>query len=204
MKNCVSIILKTNQIVIKVNENASREEIIRDLKSKLPELKKFYKEEKTPILVTGKILKIAEMNEIQELIKKEIKVKVDFDSPNSLGLHGIKKVFKKDIATSETKFYKSSLRSGQKVEFEGSIVILGDVNGGAEVLASDNIVVLGTLRGLAHAGANGNSEAIIAAHLIETPQIRIANVIKERSREEVDDQIVTYAYIDDNNEITLE
>ena len=58
---------------------------------------------------------------------------------NELGLYGIKKSFNKEIATSETKFYKGSIRSGQKMEFEGSLVILGDVNAGAEVLAEDNV-----------------------------------------------------------------
>ena len=86
--------------------------------------------------------------------------------PKGLGLHNIKRTFKREIAVSETKFHRGSLRSGQKLETEGSLVILGDVNSGAEVIASDNIVVLGALRGLAHAGAKGNEQAIIAARLI--------------------------------------
>ena len=122
---------------------------------------------------------------------------------NELGLYGIKKSFNKEIATSETKFYKGSIRSGQKMEFEGSLVILGDVNAGAEVLAEDNvvIVVLGTLRGLAHAGAKGNKEAIIAAASIESAQIRIADIVKEIEREDnVEDtrEIKTYAYVEEN------
>jgi septum site-determining protein MinC len=51
-------------------------------------------------------------------------------------------------------------------------------------MASDNIVVLGALRGLAHAGAKGNKQAIIAAGLIDTVQIRIANIVKEIDRDE--------------------
>ena len=46
-------------------------------------------------------------------------------------------------------FIGGSLRSGQRVEFEGSLVILGDVNAGAEVVAGENVVVVGILRGLA-------------------------------------------------------
>ena len=53
----VSINLKKNEILIKLNENSEQEDIIGALKKKLPELKKLYKEEKTPIKVTGKILK---------------------------------------------------------------------------------------------------------------------------------------------------
>ncbi len=184
MKNCVSINLKKNEIVIKLNDNATQMEIIESLKKKLPELKKLYKDEKTPITVTGKVLKNREIDEIQALIKSKIDVEIDFDMPKSLGLSSIKKTFEKEIAISETKFHRGSLRSGQKLESDGSLVILGDVNSGAEVMASDNIVVLGALRGLAHAGAKGNKQAIIAAGLIDTVQIRIANIVREIDRDE--------------------
>lgn len=184
MKNCVSINLKQNQIVIKLSDDAEHMEIVEALKKKLTELKKLYKDEKTPIMVTGKILKNKEIDEIQELIKSKIDVEIDFDMPKSLGLHSIRRTFEKEIAVSEAKFHKGSLRSGQKIESEGSLIIIGDVNSGAEVMASDNIIVLGALRGLAHAGAKGNKQAIIAAGLLDTVQIRIANVVREIDRDE--------------------
>lgn len=202
--SCINVFLKTDQIILKIKDRATLEDIMSELKTKLPELKKFYQEEKTPILVTGKVLKSVEMDEVGKAIDKVLKVKVEFDTPRFVGLHMIKKNFKKDIETSETKFFKSPLRSGQKVEFEGSVVVLGDVNAGAEIIAEDNIVVLGNLRGMAHAGAKGNEKAVIAAHSIESPQIRIASIIKERTREEVDSQLVAYAYVGDNNEIVME
>lgn len=183
-RNCVSINLKKDEIVIKLSEAAEQSEIIEALKKKLPELKKLYKDAKTPIKVAGKILKNKEIDEIQELIKGKIDVEIDFDMPKSLGLHSIKKAFEREIAISETKFHRGSLRSGQKLETEGSLVIIGDVNSGAEVMASDNIVVLGALRGLAHAGAKGNKQAIVAAGLLDAVQIRIANIVKEIDREE--------------------
>mgnify|MGYP004571877759 FL=1 len=180
----ISINLRKDEIVIKLNESAAQEQIVEGLKKKLTELKKIYKDEKTPIRVTGKILKNKEIDEIQELIKSKIDVEIEFDSPKGLGLSNIKKTFEKEIATSETKFHRGSLRSGQRLETEGSLVILGDVNSGAEVIASDNIVVLGALRGLAHAGAKGNKQAIIAAGLFDAVQVRIANVVKEINRDE--------------------
>lgn len=180
----ISINLRKDEIVIKLNESATQERIVEGLKKKLTELKKLYKDEKTPIRVTGKILKNKEIDEIQELIKSKIDVEIEFDSPKGLGLSNIKKTFEKEIATSETKFHRGSLRSGQRLETEGSLVILGDVNSGAEVIASDNIVVLGALRGLAHAGAKGNKQAIIAAGLFDAVQVRIANVVKEINRDE--------------------
>ena len=203
MKNCVSINLKKNEILIKLNDDAEQSEIIYSLRKKLPELKKMYKDEKTPIKVTGKILKNKEIDQIQELIKKYIDVEIDFDMPKSLGLSNIKRTFNKEIAVSETKFHRGSLRSGQKMESEGSLVILGDVNSGAEVMASDNIVVLGALRGLAHAGAKGNKQAIISAGLLDTVQIRIANIVKEIDRDE--EPLHKQAYVSViNDEIVIE
>jgi len=183
-RSCININLKRDEILIKIDEYSEQKEIIEALRKKLPELKKFYKEEKNPIKVTGKVLKNKEIDEIQNLIKEKIDVEIDFDMPKSLGLSGIKKTYNKEIATSETKFHRGSLRSGQKLEVEGSVVIIGDVNSGAEVVASDNIVVLGALRGLAHAGAKGNKQAIVAAGLFDAVQIRVANIVKEIVRDE--------------------
>ena len=203
MKNCLTINLKKDEIIVKINEKATQKEIIECLKKKIEDLKKLYKDEKTPINLTGKVLKNKDMEEVQEIIKEILYVKINCESPKILGLHGIKKAFSKEIETSETKFFRGSLRSGQKEEYEGSIVILGDVNGGAEVIASENIIILGSLRGLAHAGAKGNKEAIIAANQIECPQIRISNIIKEVEREEIA-MTKKYAYINEDNEIILE
>lgn len=184
MTRCISINLRKNEVVIKIDENAEYSKVIESIKKKMVALKKLYKDEKTPIRVTGRILKNKEMDEIQAIIKENIDVDIDFDTPKTLGLHSIKKAFSQDISISETKFHRGSLRSGQKMEAEGSLVILGDVNSGAEVMASENIVVLGTLRGLAHAGANGNKGAVIAAGLLDAVQLRIANVVKEINRDE--------------------
>ena len=204
MSRCINIYFKKDSIVLKIREDAKSNEIYRELNEKLPDLKEFYKEEKTPILVTGKILKRAEIDNIQKMIQSIIKVKVDFDSPRTLGLHDIKRTFKKDIEISETKFYKGSIRSWQRMEFEGSIVIIGDVNDGAEVIAEDNIAIVGNLRGMAHAGAKGNEKAIIAANIIESPQIRIASVIRERERKEIETESYSYAYINDDGLIEME
>ena len=203
MRNPVGINMKKDEIIVRISEGAEYKEIIECLNKKIPALKKLYKTEKTPILVMGKVLKNKEINEIKEIIQSNIDVEVNFDSPKVLGLHGIKRTFEKEINNSETMFHRGSLRSGQKIEFEGSLVILGDVNAGAEVIAGENIVILGVLRGLAHAGAKGNKKAIIASNLIESPQIRISNVIKEIEKDELE-QNYRCAFIDDNNEIIME
>ncbi len=202
LKDNIFIYLKRNEIIIKIPEDLEQKQIINSLIKKLPELKNLYKNEKTPIKVVGKILKNKEIDEIKNLIKEKIDVDIDFDMPKTLGLSSITRTFNQEVAISETKFHRGSLRSGQKIETEGSIVIIGDVNSGAEVIASDNIVVMGKLRGLAHAGAKGNKNAIIVAGILDTVQIRISNVVKEIDRDE--DTIHKQAYvsiIDENIEI---
>ena len=96
-----------------------------------------------------------------------------------LGLHAIKKTFQANTEISETKYIGNSIRSGQKEEYPGSIVVCGDVNPGGEVVAGGNVIVVGSLRGLAHAGANGNMMAMISANSIDVTQIRIGNLVKE-------------------------
>ena len=198
MSNCVSINLKRNEIIINIAEDAEQKKIITELTKKLPDLKKLYRDEKTPIKIVGKVLKNKEIDEIQDLIKEKINVEIDFDMPKSLGLSSITRTFKQEVAISETKFHRGSLRSGQRIETEGSIVIIGDVNSGAEVIASDNIVVVGNLRGLAHAGAKGNKNAIIAAGRLDSVQLRISNIVKEIDRDEEIAHKQAYIFVQDD------
>jgi septum site-determining protein MinC len=70
-----------------------------------------------------------------------------------------------------------TLRSGYSLHKQGHIVIIGDVNPGAEVVATGNVVVWGRLRGLVHAGANGDDHAIVCALDLSPTQLRIAGRI---------------------------
>lgn len=76
-----------------------------------------------------------------------------------------------------TLLIRRHMRSGQRIRYNGNVVVLGDVNPGAEIEAAGDIVVMGTLRGLAHAGANGDPERIIAAFRLQATQLRIAQHI---------------------------
>ncbi len=152
---------------------------------------------------------------IAKLKRKDVKTmargkhsKEETNGTKELGLHIIEKSFNRKIEETVTKLHNGSLRSGNKLEFEGSIVVLGDINAGAEVIAEDHIIVLGAIRGLAHAGAKGNKRALIAANSIEAPQIRIANIVKEMERPEGHEEletipIKTRAYVA-GNEIIVE
>ncbi len=70
-----------------------------------------------------------------------------------------------------------TLRSGRCVRHPGHVVIIGDVNPGAEVVAGGNIVVWGRLRGVAHAGAEGDEAAVVCALDLSPMQLRIAGHI---------------------------
>ena len=72
-------------------------------------------------------------------------------------------------------FYRGTLRSGQTLETESSIVIIGDVNPGAQVISRGNIVVLGCCMGNIYAGASGNAGCFAAALTMKPMQVRIAD-----------------------------
>lgn len=78
---------------------------------------------------------------------------------------------------SRTVILAHNLRAGFRGEYRGSVVVLGDVNPGSELVAGGDVIVLGALRGVVHAGASGNPEAIVWARPIASPQIRLAGAL---------------------------
>ena len=74
-------------------------------------------------------------------------------------------------------FQSRTLRSGTRIEFPGHVVVLGDVNPGAEIVAEGNVIVWGRLRGMVHAGAKGNRKAVICALDLSPTQLRIADEV---------------------------
>ena len=82
-----------------------------------------------------------------------------------------------EISSQTGQFYKGTLRSGQMLESESSIIILGDINPGAKVIAKGNVIILGSLKGNIYAGANGNEDAFVVALEMAPIQIRIGDTI---------------------------
>ena len=74
-------------------------------------------------------------------------------------------------------FIRRTLRSGQKVKHPGHIIVLGDVNPGAEIIAGGSIIVWGRLRGVVHAGAQGDADTVVCALNLSPTQLRIADRI---------------------------
>jgi septum site-determining protein MinC len=77
----------------------------------------------------------------------------------------------------DTLFLRRTVRSGQAIHHASNIVILGDVNPGAEVIASGDIIVWGVLRGMVHAGYPNNENAIVCSLLLAPVQLRIAHLL---------------------------
>lgn len=69
------------------------------------------------------------------------------------------------------------VRAGFRGEYRGSVVILGDVNPGAEIVAGGDVIVMGALRGVVHAGFGGHADAIVWARPIASAQIRIGDAV---------------------------
>lgn len=82
-----------------------------------------------------------------------------------------------DVDGEQAVLIRRTLRSGQSVRHPGHVVILGDVNPGAEVVAGGNVVVWGKLRGVVHAGAAGDHEAVVCALDLAPTQLRIGSHI---------------------------
>ena len=85
---------------------------------------------------------------------------------------------KHEVITDDTAlFINKTLRSGKRVEFPGHVVVMGDVNAGAEIIADGNVIVWGRVRGMIHAGAKGNRSASICALDLSATQLRIADEV---------------------------
>ena len=70
-----------------------------------------------------------------------------------------------------------TVRSGQRYHFNGTIIVIGDVNPGAELVADGDVIVWGKLRGVVHAGAAGNEDAFVGALVLAPTQLRIGKLI---------------------------
>jgi septum site-determining protein MinC len=81
------------------------------------------------------------------------------------------------VAENIALFINKTLRSGKRVEFPGHVVVMGDVNAGAEIVADGNVIVWGRVRGMIHAGAKGDRSATICALDLSATQLRIADEV---------------------------
>ena len=97
---------------------------------------------------------------------------------------------------SKTNFHQGTVRSGEYLESPGDLLILGDVNPGAQVSAEGNIIIWGRLLRIAHAGNKGNSKATISALQLRPVQLRIAQKVARGPKEKLQLGLAEQARID--------
>ncbi|HEX5563740.1 MAG TPA: septum site-determining protein MinC [Sporosarcina sp.] len=87
------------------------------------------------------------------------------------------------VLENQSETYIGIVRSGQVVKADGDLVVIGDVNPNGRVVAAGSIYILGRLKGIAHAGATGNEEAVIAASWLEATHLMIADKLETMTDE---------------------
>ncbi len=152
--------------------------LCEQLEKKVVEAGKFFDHVKTAMAFKGRDFTAAEEEELLKIIAKHATMDITFVKTENNELKELSELLAKEMSPSNlTKFHRGSLRNGQKIEFDGSVVVVGDVNPGAEIKAGGNIIVLGQLKGMAHAGCKGMTEAFVTAIFMAPVQLRIADII---------------------------
>ncbi|SIS36651.1 septum site-determining protein MinC [Salimicrobium flavidum] len=183
-------------LILHLDDQCDFEEILTELKGKLSE---HITTDEAPLIRVSIELGYRYIHPYQEEILKEIVreqqhlVVEEIDS----------KVMTKEVALEWEKdrditAISQTLRSGQVIDVKGDLLVIGDVNPGGTVRASGNVFVLGKLFGVAHAGSEGWTRAVIAASYLEPSQLRIADKIsRSPDQEEVDGGYMECGFIDE-------
>lgn len=175
-------------IYIYVKEG-SFQKIIEQLDGTLRKAGSFFKGAKV-ISIKGEKLSVEEKEELRGIIINKYGLNVDDinDTLDEEVKNNNSKQFQffEGIREGFTKFVRTTIRSGQTIESEGNLVVIGDVNPGGVVVARGNIVILGALRGIAHAGCDGNKGALVVAFYLQPTQLRIADIIARKPDEEIE------------------
>ena len=152
--------------------------LCEQLEKKVVEAGKFFDHVKTAMAFKGREFTEAEEETLLQIIAKHATMDITFVKTDNNELKELSELMAKEMSPSNlTKFHRGSLRNGQKIEFDGSVVVVGDVNPGAEIKAGGNIIILGQLKGMAHAGCKGDADAFITAIFMAPVQLRIADII---------------------------
>ena len=158
-------------LVFILHDQCSFEEIEQDLEDKLNGSHRQ--------LLVGPLIRVTVQTGSRKLSEtEEAKIREKLSSHGNLIIQEFQST--RDLQKEERpqpRIYHGTVRSGQILEHDGDIMIIGDVNPGGQVLATGDIYVMGTLRGMAHAGCRGNEQAIIAAVFFQPTQLRIHQVI---------------------------
>lgn len=194
-----SIIIKGNReglnAVINMNKFKDVDEMLDSLIEKLSRGKVFYRGATLKVTTQLKHINERELRKLKDILFDEFLIK-DCIFENSE--ETITKVFS-GVNEGRTKFVKRTVRSGQVINYPGNLVIIGDVNSGAEIYASGNVIVLGALRGYVHAGYEGNSKAIVAAFYLQPQILQIGDVATRAPEDNIRPQYPEVAKVRGNS-----
>ena len=177
------VVLKSNRYGINLILDADMPfgQLEEAILEKFRESEKFFKNAKIAISFEGRRLSQEEEFSILDMIAKNTSIQVicvvDQDEMREQMYKEKIDSYYQDVADNTGEFYKGTLRSGQVLKCDTSIVIIGDVNPGAKIIAKGNIVILGSLKGNAYAGAAGDESCFVTALDMDPVQIKIGNVI---------------------------
>ena len=181
MSNAVMIKGTTYGFSVYITEDADFQTISEEIREKFKESAKFFGNAKMAISFEGKQLTNDEQRQVLDIIAEHSDVHIvcviEKNSETEELHRRSLETRLQEIDSSNGQFYKGNLRSGQVLDTETSIIIVGDVNQGATVTSKGNIIVLGALYGNVYAGAGGNENAFVLALELDPVQIRIADTI---------------------------
>lgn len=184
MYNNDGILIKGNKEGINTTIHMERfncfDDMLLVLVKKLSKGKHFYKNTTLILRVDLQAINKKEVEILKETLLTQIELK---DIVLEDIVREAEQVNKKEhkvfsgVYEGKTKFIRKTVRGGECIKYSGNIVIIGDINSGAEVYAFGNVIVLGRIRGKVSAGVNGNTKAVIAAFSLQPEILKIANVI---------------------------
>lgn len=178
MKNLVVIKSFHDGISVIMNQDVPFQDIYLEVARKFRESAKFFGEAKVVLSFEGRELDQTEEDLLLSAITENSSIQVlcliaaDEDK-NKLFIKAKNQLVNNE-EDSTGQYYKGTLRAGQVLESDNNIIILGDVNPGANVMSNGNIIVLGTLYGHAHAGVSGNQKTFIVSLDMQSNKIQIA------------------------------
>ena len=165
MSNHVIIKGKNDRLVIALDPDISFLDICDILKTKILEARNFIGNSRMAIEFSGRALTNEEENTLIGIITDNSNIVISYifskreDSNEEIDLEHLNPL----IEEGKTHFYRGTLRSGSKIESDGNIVVVGDVNPSSIVKARGNVIVLGHLNGTVYAGLGGDDRAFIGA-----------------------------------------
>lgn len=181
MKNSVIIKGTPHGIIVVLDDQIEFSELKEQIAEKFQESAKFLGSAQMALSFEGRMLTEEEQREVLEIIAEYSDLHVVCVVENDPEKD---QIFEKalneklmELSNATGQFVKGNLRSGQVLEMETSIIVIGDVNPGASITSKGNIIIIGSLKGTAFAGASGNDNAFVFALDMNPVQIRIADTI---------------------------